>query len=152
MSTTTCVCAHISSHMHADIYPAQPSLPRIRVLPCLAFACTPDVFIPITRGGGLFIERTLQSCSVCVFITAGPSTKMFTWGGGGIWEDMCYERRRAEACVWTSLPITHIVRVRVGGNNAGRNRNHSSLELTQKRGKKGAQNQEWSHRKWVGDE
>jgi hypothetical protein len=20
-------------------------------------------------------------------------------GGGGIWEDMCYERRRAEACV-----------------------------------------------------
>jgi hypothetical protein len=36
---------------------------------------------------------------VCVFITAGPSTKMFTWGGGRIWEDMCYERRRAEACV-----------------------------------------------------
>jgi hypothetical protein len=36
---------------------------------------------------------------VCVFITAGPSTKMFTCGGGGIWEDMCYERRRAEACV-----------------------------------------------------
>jgi hypothetical protein len=35
---------------------------------------------------------------VCVFITAGPSTKLFTWGGG-IWEDMCYERRRAEACV-----------------------------------------------------
>jgi hypothetical protein len=25
---------------------------------------------------------------VCVFITAGPSTKLFTWGGGGIWEDM----------------------------------------------------------------
>jgi hypothetical protein len=24
---------------------------------------------------------------------------MFTWGGGRIWEDMCYERRRAEACV-----------------------------------------------------
>jgi hypothetical protein len=21
--------------------------------------------------------------SVCVFITAGPSTKLFTWGGGG---------------------------------------------------------------------
>jgi hypothetical protein len=36
---------------------------------------------------------------VCVFITARPSTKLFTWGGGGIWEDMCYERRRAEACV-----------------------------------------------------
>jgi hypothetical protein len=37
--------------------------------------------------------------SVCVFITAGPSTNLFTWGGGGIWEDMCYERRRSEACV-----------------------------------------------------
>jgi hypothetical protein len=56
----------------------------------------------------------------CVFITAGPSTKLFAClrvcvcvclllqdlvqsclrgGGGGIWEDMCYERRRAEACV-----------------------------------------------------
>ena len=29
------------------------------------------------------------------FITAGPITKLFAWGG----EDMCYERRRAEACV-----------------------------------------------------
>jgi hypothetical protein len=36
---------------------------------------------------------------MCVFITAGPSTKLFTWGGGGIWEGMYYERRRAEACV-----------------------------------------------------
>jgi hypothetical protein len=37
--------------------------------------------------------------TVCVFITAGPSTKLFAWGGG-ILEDMCYyERRRAEACV-----------------------------------------------------
>jgi len=35
---------------------------------------------------------------VCVFITAGPSAKLLAWGGG-ILEDMCYERRRAEACV-----------------------------------------------------
>jgi hypothetical protein len=39
-----------------------------------------------------------RSSFVCVF-TAGPSTKLFAWGGGGIWEDMCYERRRAEVCV-----------------------------------------------------
>jgi hypothetical protein len=32
---------------------------------------------------------------VC-FITAGPITKLFAWGGGRV-EDMCYERRRAEA-------------------------------------------------------
>ena len=35
---------------------------------------------------------------VCVFITAVPITKLFAGGGGGL-EDMCYERRRAEACV-----------------------------------------------------
>jgi hypothetical protein len=37
--------------------------------------------------------------SVCVFITAGPSTNPFAWGEGGIWEDMCYERQLAETCV-----------------------------------------------------
>ena len=41
---------------------------------------------------------------VC-FITAGPFTKLFAWGRERV-EDMCYERRRAEACM-TSLPITH---------------------------------------------
>ena len=37
---------------------------------------------------------------MCVFITAGRITKLFTWGEE-IVEDMCYERRRAraEACV-----------------------------------------------------
>ena len=32
------------------------------------------------------------------FITAGPITKLFAWGGRRV-EDMCYERRRAEAWV-----------------------------------------------------
>ncbi len=36
-----------------------------------------------------------KSYRVC-FITAGPIT--FAWGGRRV-EDMCYERRRAEACV-----------------------------------------------------
>ena len=40
---------------------------------------------------------------VCLFITAGPSTKMFAWGVGGILEDRCYERPLAGP-VWTSLP------------------------------------------------
>jgi hypothetical protein len=35
--------------------------------------------------------------SVC-FTTAGPITKLFAGGGRRV-EDMCYERRRAEACV-----------------------------------------------------
>jgi hypothetical protein len=51
-------------------------------------------------GGGGIWEDMCLCVFVCVFITAGPSTKLFTWGGG-IWEDMCYERRRAEACVGT---------------------------------------------------
>ena len=33
------------------------------------------------------------------FITAGPITKLFAWGGGRRVEDMCYERRRGEAGV-----------------------------------------------------
>ena len=35
---------------------------------------------------------------MCVFITAGPITKLFAWGRRRV-EDMCYDRRRAEACV-----------------------------------------------------
>jgi hypothetical protein len=48
---------------------------------------------------------------VCVFITAGPSTKMFTWGGGGIWEDMCYERRRetTRPCYYAVPNTRHFV-------------------------------------------
>jgi hypothetical protein len=33
-----------------------------------------------------------------LFIAAGPIAKVFAWGRG-IVEDMCYEIRRAEACV-----------------------------------------------------
>jgi hypothetical protein len=51
---------------------------------------------------------------VCVcFITAGPITKLFTWGDSGRRvEDMCYERRRAEACVDESA---HHALVNAGG-------------------------------------
>ena len=43
---------------------------------------------------------------VCVFITAGPSTKLFAWGGG---ENLrtCATRDDEPRPVWTSLPITH---------------------------------------------
>ena len=46
--------------------------------------------------------------SMCVFITAGPSTKLFACVGGGILEDMCYDTRDDEPRpVWTSLSITN---------------------------------------------
>ena len=49
---------------------------------------------------------------LCVcFITAGPITKLFAWGGRRV-EDMCYERRRAEACVDESA---HHTLVNAGG-------------------------------------
>jgi hypothetical protein len=44
-------------------------------------------------------SRTSERGGVCLFNTAGPSSKLFALGGGGIWEDMCYERRRAEDCM-----------------------------------------------------
>ena len=44
------------------------------------------------------LQPLLSKANVCVFITAGPSTKLFAWGGG-LLEDMCYERLRAEVYV-----------------------------------------------------
>jgi hypothetical protein len=60
------------------------------------------IFYSMPATGGIPCDMDLalrESSVVCVFITAGPSTKLFACGGVGIWEDMCYERRRAEACV-----------------------------------------------------
>jgi hypothetical protein len=46
-------------------------------------------------------------------------------GGGRIWEDMCYERRRAEACVDFDMCVFYYCRtyykaVRVGGGGEWR--------------------------------
>ena len=38
-----------------------------------------------------------------MFITAGPSTKLFAWGGGGYW-GTCATRDDEPRPVWTSLP------------------------------------------------
>jgi hypothetical protein len=80
--------------------------PAPKAAPRLARARQPSMGIPGLRrfcaADAYRARRQMvrnSSYSVCVFITGGPSTKLFTWGGGGIWEDMCYERRRAEACV-----------------------------------------------------
>jgi hypothetical protein len=76
-----------------------PSLPPS---PCIAihFVHTPGGRASLsTRCHMLGPELFVLQDAVCVFITAGPSTKLFAWGGGGVLEDMCYERRRAEACV-----------------------------------------------------
>jgi hypothetical protein len=43
---------------------------------------------------------------LCVFITAGPSTKLCAWGGGAYW-GTCATRDDEPRPVWTSLPITH---------------------------------------------
>ena len=55
---------------------------------------------------------TAECGVLCVcFITAGPITKLFAWGGRRV-ENMCYERRRAEACVGESA---HHALVNAGG-------------------------------------
>jgi len=57
---------------------------------------------------------TVPGKCVCVcFITAGHITKLFAWGGRRV-EDMCYERRRAEACVDESA---HHALVNAGGRD-----------------------------------
>jgi hypothetical protein len=69
----------------------------------------------------------ITSTKLCVLITAGPSTKLcgrcvclllqdlvqscLRGGGGGIWEDMCYERSRGlrtSVCFITAGPITKL--------------------------------------------
>ena len=54
----------------------------------------------------LFRPHPTKVVDVCVFITAGPSTKLFAWGGGGYWRT-CATRDDEPRLVWTSLPITH---------------------------------------------
>ena len=49
--------------------------------------------------GSTHMPQNLLGMRVCVFITAGPITKLFAGGGRRRVEDMCYDRRRAEACV-----------------------------------------------------
>jgi hypothetical protein len=44
--------------------------------------------------------------TVCVFITAGPITKLFAGGGGGEWRT-CAMRDDEPRPVWMSLLITH---------------------------------------------
>ncbi len=58
---------------------------------------------------GIPVTMTCVSVSwwVGVFITAGPSTKLFAWGGGEL-EDMCYERLLAEACAKIRLFILEL--------------------------------------------
>jgi hypothetical protein len=50
-------------------------------------------------------DRVMDPDCVCVFITAGPSTKLFAWGGGG-YGRTCASRDDEPRPVWTSLPIT----------------------------------------------
>jgi hypothetical protein len=59
-------------------------------------ACRGDTRIESTvvRNASVVLVKRV----VCVFITAGPFTKLCAWGRRRV-EDMCYEIRRAEACV-----------------------------------------------------
>ncbi len=57
------------------------------------------VFIHRTADGLTLRISKSSKQKVCVFITAGPITKLFAGGGGRRRvEDMCYERRQDEAC------------------------------------------------------
>jgi hypothetical protein len=44
-------------------------------------------------------SHSRQNVCVCVCLLLQDLVQSCVHGGGGIWENMCYERRRAEACV-----------------------------------------------------
>jgi hypothetical protein len=73
---------------------------------CRTYYKAVRVWVPCTSYTKEALTRLHLSFSVCVFITAGPSTKMFTWGGGG-YGRTCATRDDEPRPVWTSLPITH---------------------------------------------
>jgi hypothetical protein len=50
----------------------------------------------------LVLVWMMREMWMCVFITAGPSKKLFACGGG-----ICATRDDEPRPVWTSLPITH---------------------------------------------
>jgi hypothetical protein len=88
-----------SSHlwMSSTAPAARPTAPN--TLQSCAFASViqarPTRRVPLLRHS----NNVLKQCvCVCVFITAGPITKLCAWGRRRV-EDMCYEIRRAEACV-----------------------------------------------------
>jgi hypothetical protein len=62
----------------------------------------PGVVLGGPRTPCVAIERD----GVCVFITAGPSTKLFTWRGGG-YGRTCATRDDEPRPVWTRLPAHH---------------------------------------------
>jgi hypothetical protein len=47
----------------------------------------------------MYAARLKRNASVCVFYYCRTYYKAVRVGGGRIVEDMCYERRQAEACV-----------------------------------------------------
>jgi hypothetical protein len=65
--------------------------------------CNPESIQSCLHYGRSYLRpiphRVCLLLCVCVFITAGPITKLFAGGGRRRVEDMCYERRRSEACV-----------------------------------------------------
>jgi hypothetical protein len=54
---------------------------------------------PWTLRLGLWVTVRETCVCVCVCLLLQDLVQRCLHGGGGIWEDMCYERRRAEACV-----------------------------------------------------
>ena len=52
------------------------------------------------------VFQSIISHGLCVFITAGPITKLFAGGGGGEWRT-CAMRYDEPRLVWTRLTTTH---------------------------------------------
>jgi hypothetical protein len=62
----------------------------------------------VREGGGGKLRTCAVCLCVCVFITTGPSTKLFAWGWGG-YGRTCATRDDESVCVFiTAVPITKL--------------------------------------------
>jgi hypothetical protein len=89
-------CPSILSHKHTQ---AHTSTHKHTHRPDAGSSETDKQIVTITTHTHTHVWETL---TVCVFITAGPSSKLFAWGGGGYW-GTCATRDDEPRPVWTSL-------------------------------------------------
>ena len=100
------------SHLPHNPLPSQNHSPPDYGI--FSFSLIETIFTPLQRAATSL--RMLPKCKryipnvsplrcVC-FITAGPITKLFAWGGGGEWRT-CAMRDDEPRPVWMSLLITH---------------------------------------------
>jgi len=72
---------------------------RLSLSQVLSLSFSLSLFLSLSQALSLSLSSRIGRCDVCVCLLLQSLLQTCSHGGRGIVEDMCYERRRAEACV-----------------------------------------------------